>query len=168
MDVLIAVASKHGSSMEIGEAIAAAIRAGGATSKTAPVGSVESLDGFDAVVLGSAVYAGHWLRSARDFVDRFEIDLKARPVWLFSSGPLGEPARPLEHPAEVAPLSVRLSTRGHRLFAGRIDVDDLGLAERAVVKLGRAPNGDFRPWAEISEWGGDIATTLLEPEPARA
>jgi len=52
---------------------------------------IQAVDGFDAVVLGSAVYAGHWLKPARELVDRSRDALAARPVWLFSSGPIGDP-----------------------------------------------------------------------------
>jgi menaquinone-dependent protoporphyrinogen oxidase len=46
---------------------------------------------FDAVVLGSAVYAGRWLDPARQYAALYADVLRARPVWLFSSGPIGNP-----------------------------------------------------------------------------
>ena len=84
------------------------------------------------------------------------------PVWLFSSGPVGDPPKPLENPAEVADVVKRLGARGHRLFAGRIEGSDLGISEKALVALVRAPDGDFRPWSEIATWAESIASQLQE------
>lgn len=50
--------------------------------------------GYDAVVLGSAVYVGRWLEPARELVDAHAEELAARPTWLFSSGPIGDPPKP--------------------------------------------------------------------------
>ncbi|CAN5601844.1 hypothetical protein BH23CHL8_BH23CHL8_05340 [soil metagenome] len=160
MNVLVAVASRHGATLEIGEAIAAVLRSNGLVASLEPVEAVSSLEGHDAVVLGSGVYAGHWLGSAREFVDRHEVPLRARPVWLFSSGPVGDPARPAEAPAEAASVATRVGAHGHRLFAGRVVKSELGFAEKAILKVVRAPEGDFRPWPEISAWATGIATLL--------
>ena len=162
MKVLVTVASRHGSTIEIGEAVGAAIRSAAVDVDVLPVEDVTTLDDYDAVVLGSGVYAGHWLRTARAFVDEHEVDLKGLPVWLFSSGPIGDPPMPLENPAEASVVAKRISARGHRLFAGKIEGSELGLAEKALVKLVRAPHGDYRPWSDISAWGEDIAASLLE------
>jgi hypothetical protein len=64
-----------------------------------PPEQVEGVDGYAAVVLGSAVYAGHWLKPARELVERHAGDLADRPVWLFSSGPVGDPPKPDEDPS---------------------------------------------------------------------
>ncbi len=52
---------------------------------------VTELEDYDAVVLGSAVYAGHWLEPAKQLAERFVGQLLGRAVWLFSSGPVGNP-----------------------------------------------------------------------------
>ena len=163
MRVLVAVASRHGSSLQIGEVVATTLRARGLAADTRTVEDVTSLDGYDAVVLGSSVYGGHWLRRARVFVDAWEAELVRRPLWLFSSGPVGDPPKSAENPAEIAPLIKRFGARSHRLFGGRIEGDELGLTEKALVTLVRAPYGDFRPWSEISVWAESIAAELLAP-----
>ena len=84
-------------------------------------------------------------------------------MWLFSSGPVGDSPKPLENPAEVADVVKRIGARGHRLFPGRIEGSDLGVTEKALVTLVRAPDGDFRPWAEISTWAKSIAGKLKDP-----
>lgn len=167
--VLIAVASKHGSSLEIGEVIGATLRASGLGADVERVEDVAMLDGYAAVVLGSGVYSGHWMRRARDFVDTFESGLARLPVWLFSSGPVGDPPRPLENPAEVISVAERIGSRGHRIFGGKIEDDELRISERALVTLVHAAYGDFRPWSEISDWAEAIAAELFHREqPAAA
>lgn len=163
MNTLVVVASRHGASLQIGEVVATTLRARGLQADMRRIEEVTSLDGYDAVVLGSSVYAGHWLRRARVFVDAFEAELSRRPLWLFSSGPVGDPPKPLENPAEIATLVKRLGSRSHRLFGGRIEGDQLGLTEKALVALVRAPYGDYRPWSEISVWAEAIASELQAP-----
>ncbi|EYR63179.1 flavodoxin [Actinotalea ferrariae CF5-4] len=160
MDVLVAVASRHGSTREIAEVIAHALASDGLTVTLAEPDDVESLEPYDAVVLGSSVYVGRWAASARSMVDRLAGELAARPVWLFSSGPLGDPPAPAGDPDEVPSLLTRLGARGHRTFGGALDKSRLALAERAVVALLQAPEGDFRNWPEIIDWAGGIAQEL--------
>ena len=88
--------------------------------------------------------------------------------WTNASGPVGDPPSPLENPVEVAALVERLGPRSHRLFGGRIAGSELGLAEKALVTLVRAPYGDFRPWSEISVWAEAIAAELERPASASA
>lgn len=164
MKVLVAVASKHGATLEIGQVIEASIRSCGLEVELKRIEDISSLSPYGAFVLGSGVYAGHWMRPAREFVEIHEGELKERPVWLFSSGPVGDPPKPLENPAEVAAVVKRLGARGHRLFPGRIEGSDLGLSEKALVALVRAPDGDFRPWSEITEWSESIAAQLKGPD----
>lgn len=162
MKVLVAVASKHGATLEIGQVIEASLRSSGLDVELKRIEDVSTLSPYDAFVIGSGVYAGHWMRPAREFVEIHEGELKQRPVWLFSSGPVGDPPKPLENPAEVAGVVKRLGSRGHRLFPGRIEGSDLGISEKALVALVRAPDGDFRPWSEISTWAESIAAHLME------
>ncbi len=162
MKVLVAVASKHGATTEIGQVIEASIRSSGLEVELKPIEDVTTLSPYGAVVIGSGVYSGHWMRAAREFVEVHEGELKQLPTWFFSSGPVGDPPRPLENPAEVADAVKRLGARGHRLFPGRIEGGDLGLSEKALIALVRAPDGDFRPWSEITTWAESIADQLKE------
>jgi menaquinone-dependent protoporphyrinogen oxidase len=80
------------------------------------------------VILGSAVYAGHWLETAKELVSRSRDAPATRPVWLFSSGPAGDPSSKLvqvekmgEDPLDVAELLRVTKARGHRTFAGRLE-----------------------------------------------
>ena len=82
-----------------------------------------SVEGFDAVVLGSGVFANHWHKPALEFARKHEAALAARPLWLFSSGPVGnmKVAGPLADPKEVAELRERLQPRDHQIFWGSLD-----------------------------------------------
>ena len=166
MNVLVAVASKHGATHEIAAAIGRRLRERGVAVEVRDVDDVGDLEGFDACVLGSAVYVGHWLAPARHFADANADALSAIPTWLFSSGPLGDPLKPDdEHAVDVAEIVAATSAREHRLFAGALDRGTLGFAERAVVTAVRAADGDYRNWAEIDAWADEIAAVLGDPMP---
>lgn len=161
MRVLVAAASKYGSTSEIAEALGRTLSEHGVEAEVRRVEEVEELEGYDAVVLGSAVYVGQWLEAARTFVQEHAEALGARPTWLFSSGPLGEPLRPREDQAvQIGEILEATGARGHRLFAGKLDKSRLGFGERAVVLAVRAAEGDFRDWDDIASWGAEIAGAL--------
>jgi menaquinone-dependent protoporphyrinogen oxidase len=162
MRALVSVASKHDSTSEIGAAIAKSLRDAGLEVEVIPPDKVASLQGVDAVVLGSAVYYGKWLAPAAELVERHRDELLKLPVWLFSSGPLGSPdPKPEGVPAGVSELAESIHARGHRVFAGSLDKRQLGLGERAIVRVVKAPSGDFRDWATIGAWAHGIAQALI-------
>jgi menaquinone-dependent protoporphyrinogen oxidase len=160
MTVLVTAASKHGATAEIAQVIARVLGGHGLLVDVRPAENVVGVDAYSAVVLGSAVYAGHWLEPARTLVQTQARALAVRPVWLFSSGPIGDPPKPPEDPVDVAALLDASGAREHRVFAGRLDRHRLGFAERAVTLALRAPEGDFRDWPAIEAWAAGIAETL--------
>jgi menaquinone-dependent protoporphyrinogen oxidase len=81
-------------------------------------------------------------------------------AWLFSSGPIGEPPKPTEDPVDVAAIQAATRARDHRVFAGKLVRKQLSFGEKAMVVAFRAPDGDFRDWAEISGWASQIADAL--------
>ena len=89
MHVLVAYATRHGATQGIAERIAETLRASGIDAEARPAASVKDPDRYDAFVVGSAAYMFHWLKDATRFVHRARATLATRPVWLFSSGPLG-------------------------------------------------------------------------------
>lgn len=160
--VLVTVASRHGATAEIGATLARVIGESGAGLVTVAVPVEQQPDPghFDAVVLGSAVYAGRWLESARQYGATHAGALRTRPTWLFSSGPIGEPPFPPDEPYDVAPLVELTGARGQAVFPGRLDTARLSFGERAMVTAMRAPVGDFRDWAAVRSWGGEIARAV--------
>jgi menaquinone-dependent protoporphyrinogen oxidase len=161
MRALVAVASRHGSTRGIAEAIAEELRGENLDVDRIEAGEVDDVTGYDAVVLGSGIYAGNWLPEARKFVERHREALGTRPVWLFSSGPLGaENPQPHHDPATLAPPMGDVEIRDHQIFVGKLDPADLNLAERLIAKVVGAPAGDFRDWAAIRGWAREIAASL--------
>jgi menaquinone-dependent protoporphyrinogen oxidase len=162
MTVLVTVASKHGSTAEIAKEIASVLNETEINVVVAPPEEVQGIDEYDAVVLGSAVYAGHWMKEAKELVDRLGDALAERPVWLLSSGPIGDPPKPEEDPVDIADVMERTGAREHRVFAGKLVKKNLSFGERAIVLALRAPEGDFRDWDEIRSWAGEIAEAVTE------
>jgi menaquinone-dependent protoporphyrinogen oxidase len=163
--VLVSAASGHGSTTEIARVISRALVNKHMAVDIVPPAAVDSVEDYDAVILGSAVYAGHWLASARDFATRFRDPLAARPVWLFSSGPTGEPSATLVQPVEQDPADViwirqAIPVRDHRVFTGKVNRQALSVAQQAWLLISRRTSGDFRDWAAITAWAEGIAADL--------
>jgi menaquinone-dependent protoporphyrinogen oxidase len=159
MRVLVTAASKHGATAEIAGAIADELRLRGHEAVHLPLGEA-SVEEFDAVVVGSAVYIGHWLKGATQFVRHNQAALRVRRVWLFSSGPVGNLPRPDEPAVDVAKVERMTAAAGHVVFGGRLNHDKLTFGEKAILSALRAPEGDFRDWAAIRSWAGFVADDL--------
>ena len=160
MNILIAVDSRHGSTMEIADAIAAELKQFGVDATVLHATDVESVQEYDGVILGSAVYTGHWMKGARQLAVREHEHLIQRPVWLFSSGPIGDPPFPGEEPIEVHEIQRLTGARSHHVFAGKLDVRELGVVEKTMVRAAKAQPGDFRDWTDIRGWADEIANVL--------
>ncbi len=160
MRVLVSAASKHGATAEIGERLGATLRERGFNVTVATPESALPGDSYDGIVLGSGVYAGHWLKDAKALVERIAACDPVPPTWLFSSGPLGDPPKPDEDPVDVAAIVETLPPVEHRIFSGKIDKSRLGFGEKAIMIAVRAPDGDYRDWDEIAAWAGEIARSL--------
>jgi menaquinone-dependent protoporphyrinogen oxidase len=162
--VLVAWASKHGSTREIAEVIAETLAAAGLDAEAREARGVRDLSGYDAVILGSALYAAHWRRDANRFVARHLASLQERPVWLFSSGPLDRSAEAgsLPVPPSIEATTAPIGARDHRTFGGRLLPDTPGVDSRI---LATHPLGDFRNWDAIRAWAVGIAAALRELPP---
>jgi menaquinone-dependent protoporphyrinogen oxidase len=165
--VLVAYASKLGSTGEIAETIAHVLRDSGHRALAVPARDVTTLDDWDAVILGSAVYAAHWQRDARRFTERFREDLQTRPLWLFSGGPLDRRLAKADQPITPhgAEVTGGLGARGHRTFGGRLARD--AEVDPQVLQTHRL--GDYRDWQSIVGFAYGIARELdrmkLPPSP---
>lgn len=174
MNVLVAYSSRHGSTAGIADRIAGALRGAGLSAEAVPVAEVRDVERYDAVVVGSAAYMYHWLKEATRFVKRHHDVLSRRPVWLFSSGPLGTDqvdahgvdVREASRPKEFDELVPLVHARGTQVFFGAWDPEApaVGVVERVVRHMPAAadatPAGDFRDWSAIDAWAGEIAREL--------
>jgi menaquinone-dependent protoporphyrinogen oxidase len=166
MRVLVTAASRHGATTEVARAIADVLRGAGLDTSVHRPEDVDTVDAYDVVIVGSAVYMGRWLSGAKEFVERNTGALRARSVWIFSTGPIGDPLKPAEEPGDVATMLALSGARDHRLFGGRLDKGQLGFGERAVVRMVGADDGDYRPWDDIASWASMIARALAAPAAA--
>jgi menaquinone-dependent protoporphyrinogen oxidase len=160
MRILVTAASRHDATAEVAQAIAKTLERPGIEVEVRRPEEVGHLAAFDGVVLGSAIYAGHWLKPAKDLVERTSSRMRDLPIWLFSTGPIGDPLKPEGLPVDVAPMLQQSGAREHRLFGGRLDKQELGFGEKAIVRMVGAAEGDYRPWDEIEAWAKEIAATL--------
>jgi menaquinone-dependent protoporphyrinogen oxidase len=171
--VLVAYGSKYGATAEIAQRIGEVLHATGLSVKVFPASAVKSPDEYDAVILGSAVYAGQWTKEAAAFLETHAFALSQRPTWLFSSGPTGT-GDPVERmhgwrfPENLRAIADRVHPRDTAFFHGRIEPQLLHFGERLIVTALRAETGDFRDWTMIETWAKDIGSAVREPSPAMA
>lgn len=163
--VLVAYASKYGATAEIAARIGATLREAGLAVDVQEVASAPAVDGYDVVLLGSAVYAGQWMRSASEFLRQHVEALAAKPVWFFSSGPTGDgdPAELMKgwtFPQTLEPEKEQVGPRGVAFFHGSIDMNKVHFGERMIVKALRAPTGDYRNWGMINDWVQEVVAAL--------
>jgi menaquinone-dependent protoporphyrinogen oxidase len=164
-NILLTYASKYGSTAEIAEKVAEVLRGSDLNVTLLPAAEVGDVSSYEAVILGSGVYAGHWLKDAVVFLEQNEKVLATKPVWIFSSGPTGE-GDPVDimhgwrFPEAQKPIADRIKPKDIALFHGNIDTHKLHLGEKLIVKAVRAKIGDFRDWAAIQTWAKGIATAL--------
>jgi menaquinone-dependent protoporphyrinogen oxidase len=165
MKVLVTAASQQGATSGIAEAIARALGGRGLDATVAAPDEIADVAAYDAFVIGSAIYMGHWLEPATAFVRRFSTPLTQRPVWLFSSGPVGDPRRKLVQkmtadPVELPELLALSKAREHRILAGKLTAEGLRSRQRLSLLIFGGLEGDWRDWTAIERWGDEIATSL--------
>jgi menaquinone-dependent protoporphyrinogen oxidase len=163
MTVLVAYSSKRGSTAEIAETVAATLRRGGLGVCLKPVEAVDNLDQFDAVVLGSAVYMKRWRGDAKHFLKKHRKALRQMPFWVFSSGPVGDPANDNPEwmePPKLAAKVEEMGGRSHVVFGGCVPAEPKGFMERAMADGIPKEHRDRRDWDEIRGWAQGVAAEL--------
>ena len=159
MRVLVAYGTKMGGTKGLAEMVGRELEANGLEARVIDAGAVKTLTGFDAVIIGGALYALRWHKDARRFVRRHRKALTGIPVWFFSSGPLDDSA----HEKEIPPVRFvrkaieRLGARGHVTFGGRMPSDATGFPAGAMA---RDNAGDWRDPDHVREWAKYVAEEL--------
>jgi len=158
MNVLVAYASKHGSTQEVAEAVAATLRERGLSVDLRPASAVTSVEPYEAVVLGGALYAGRWHGDARRFLDDHRSALAGRALAVFAMGPRKVDAREvaesraqldraLARVPEVTPTAVAI-------FGGVLD------PARMRFPFNHMAGSDARDWDAIKSWADEAAAAF--------
>ncbi|WP_248372183.1 flavodoxin domain-containing protein [Actinomyces naeslundii] len=162
MKILLTSSSRHGSTDEVAAVIAERLQAAKIDVDIKRPEDVDVVDGYDAFILGSAVYMTKWTPEAVDFTERFHESLKVKPVWAFSVGLSGLPKGKVSDPMRIGPVLLAIDPEDHVTFPGRFDPSKLSLRERSIARLGGASEGDYRDWDQVRQWADAIATSLYD------
>lgn len=159
--VLVAHGSVRGGTAQIAEWIADELRTCGHDVDVRPAGGRGQLAGYDAIVLGGALYMNRWHRGARRMARLQRRALSRVPLWLFSSGPLETVPRDSEpRPVRaVARTAARLGAVGHTVFGGRLTPDARG---PIAARMARTMAGDWRDEPAVRAWAREVSVTLTE------
>ena len=144
MKLTVAVASRHGSTAEVADAIADELRDSGHEVSVLPAEAVEGTPEADAVIVGSPLYMGRWMKDARRLAADLAAQGRQRPLYAFTCGPLGDPPEPEVPDGEEVLGPIEPLVRLHEVLGGRLDPSELNRRERFVASAVKAPEGDFR------------------------
>lgn len=162
--VLVAYATRSGSTQEVAAAIVEALRATGLEVELRPAREVRTLEGYRAVVLGAPFYMFHWHRDALRFLSRHRPALEARPVAVFALGPTS--LDDVEKPEVRDQLDQALGKYpwlkpvAATMFGGRWDPAKLGFPWHLLPALKQVPASDIRDWEAIRAWAAGLADKL--------
>jgi menaquinone-dependent protoporphyrinogen oxidase len=163
--LLVAYATRYGSTKEVAEKIAAVLREGGSLVDVRTAEQVQSLDEYRAVVVGAPLYMFNWLKAARSFVARNRAGLERVPVAIFALGPTednekdfqearGQLEKVLASFPWLAPVAVEL-------FGGKFEPSRLTFPYNLIPTLKKMPVSDIRDWDAIHTWARDVGKTLV-------
>lgn len=163
--ILVAYATKHGSTEGVAEAVGRAFAGEGASVEVKPVYEVEDLAGYRAVVLGSPLYAGKLRPEVVAFAAQHKEELLGMPTALFVV--CLTMARPSEKSVQrvvkqTKPLVELLRPADVGLFAGAVDYAAIGFFNRMLMKFMKVPEGDFRNWEVIERWAAKVLAKLAK------
>jgi menaquinone-dependent protoporphyrinogen oxidase len=157
--ILVAYATRYGSTREVAEAIGTALREEGAAVDVLRADEVADLTPYTMVVIGGPVYAGSWLSDALDLVTRHRQALAAIPVALFAVGILiaeDTPENRQKLRATLDPAVQQITPVSIGLFAGKLDPKELSFPLRMMLKVMKTPEGDYRDWDAIRTWAKSL------------
>ena len=164
--VLVTYATKYGSTEEVARAVAEAIRETGVDVDIRLMRNVSTLQPYDGVVLGAALYMGRLHSDARHFLSEHGDALQSRPVALFALGPVENTEKDwkgareqLKKELDKLPWFDPISTQ---VFGGTFNPAKLGFPLNLIPPLRKIPASDARDWDAIRSWAREQAA-LLEP-----
>jgi menaquinone-dependent protoporphyrinogen oxidase len=161
--ILIAYASKYGSTAEVAQGIGRILAEQGQTVDVKSMASIDRLDSYRAIVLGSPIYATRWLPEAEDFVNRFKISLTDLPVACFTVCMAlrdGSEKSRILVAHWMKPVYEVINPVATGLFAGALEARRMGLIWHVILWLRKTPQGDFRDWPEIQTWASRLPSAF--------
>jgi menaquinone-dependent protoporphyrinogen oxidase len=167
--ILVAHATRYGSTQEVAEAIAATLRDDALAVDLQPVRMVRSLGGYSAVVLGAPLYMFHWHRDARRFLLQHREALMQLPIAIFALGPLSTNEQEIQGSRNQLDKELVkypwLTPVALEIFGGKYDPSKLSLFHKVLAALPASPlHGlparDIRDWAAIRTWASSMAVQL--------
>ena len=170
MTVLVAYASALGSTREIAQHVASRMAVDLGEVECRSVEEVESVSGYEAVVIGSAIHNQAWLPPALEFLTQHAPELAKRPVWAFSVGMSdGLPKLFRERGAALQQQRLEetqfqeVQLRGHTVFSGVYEASQLSAPLRGLFRLAGGRFGDLRDWAAVDAWTDQVTAELAKP-----
>jgi menaquinone-dependent protoporphyrinogen oxidase len=160
--LVVAAASRHGGTCEIADRLALTLSAELPQNwaVTRPdLSDLRVLDDADAIVLGSAIYYGHWLHSAARAL-KYAQDGPVLDLWLFSTGPISDVESENAQIISADSMVDVGQAADHKVFGGLLDTSRLNWVERTAVRALRVLPGDHRDWDQVDAWASRIATQL--------
>jgi menaquinone-dependent protoporphyrinogen oxidase len=168
--ILVAYASRAGSTAGVAEAIGKTLAESGAQVDVRLMKDVTDLVPYRAVVAGSAIRGGKWLPEAMQFMRTHQATLAQKPFAAFLvCVTLAMPANKYHQGVAtwLEPVRTLVKPVSEGLFAGALDFGKLPLTlntllMRAAVAFGIFPQGDHRDWNAIRAWADSIHPLLLQ------
>lgn len=162
--ILIAYATRYGSTQEVAKAIAATLHERGLEVELQPVRKVRTLEGYGAVVLGAPLYMFHWHKDALRFISQHRKALAKRPVAIFALGPFSNDEKEWQDvraqlDKELAKFPW-LTPAALEIFGGKFDPTNLRVPWNLVPALKQMPASDIRDWTAIRAWASNLAAKL--------
>jgi menaquinone-dependent protoporphyrinogen oxidase len=169
-EILVAYASRAGSTAGVAEAIGQTLAESGAQVEVRPMKDVEDLAPYRAVVAGSAIQGGRWLPEAMQFVQTHRAALAQKPfaAFLVCMTLAIANGKYREHVADfLQPVRAQVRPVSEGLFAGVLDIGKVPsfrdrLMFRLSVIFGVWSEGDHRDWSAIRAWAESIRPLLLQ------
>jgi menaquinone-dependent protoporphyrinogen oxidase len=161
--ILVAYASKCGSTGEVASAIGKTLAQTGAHVDVLPLKKVTNLSGYQVVLVGSAIRMGKWLPEAANFVSENRAVLqRVRTAYFTVCATLFEdtPANRIKAAGFLDPVRAVLTPAVEGYFAGKVDPNSLSILENIALKAKNVPQGDFRDWAKITNWAQGTCTQI--------
>jgi menaquinone-dependent protoporphyrinogen oxidase len=159
--ILVAYASRTGSTREVAETIAGVLREQNPETEVRAVREVKELSPYSAVVLGSAARMSRLYAEAVGFVKKHRSALQKMPVAVFlSCTTMNENTEKNRETAlgYLRPITAQISPLSVGLFGGKFDPAAFGGLMGKMMKSAKAE--DHRDWEAIRSWASSLPVAL--------